>query len=104
MVPKFAAVVAIAGLGAVAVAAPSFEFVVQLDRSLVDASGEAECPICSNMGEEDGGEVALDATTTDASAGDAGAVDAASVGSDADASATTVEASTVDATSDVEGE
>jgi hypothetical protein len=49
------------------------EILVQLDRSAVDAGGDAGCPICSDVTEE-GDETRLDAESTDTGtdAGDAG--------------------------------
>jgi len=79
MVPRVAAVVVLVGLGAIALAASGCEYVVRLDRSLVDAGGEAGCPICSDTSEDDAGAVSdatIDATSSDAAAGDASAGDA----------------------------
>ena len=60
------------GLGGVALAPSGCEYIVRLDRALVDAGGEAGCPICSHTDDEDGGEAgaAWDGASTDATRGD----------------------------------
>jgi hypothetical protein len=51
---------------ALALVAAGCEYVVRLDRGLVDAGGEASCAICSDVSEEDGGDAGADAAATDA--------------------------------------
>jgi hypothetical protein len=68
-----AAGVLFAGLGAAALPASGCEYIVRLDRGLVDAGGDAGCPICSKTDDEDGGDsdAAVDAASMDATLGDA---------------------------------
>jgi hypothetical protein len=64
-----ATVALLAGLVAMALATAGCEYIVRLDRGLVDAGGDAACAICSeDAGEDDGGDGGeLDASMADAS-------------------------------------
>lgn len=57
---------AVMGLGMLAAASVGCELLVQLDRSAVDAGGDAGCPICSDVGAEDGDDSSADAPPADA--------------------------------------
>ena len=56
------------GLAGVVTWAPGCELMVQLDRSAVDAGGDAGCAICSDMGEDGSTDGQSDAGSSDGSA------------------------------------
>ncbi len=70
--------------GALATTTQGCELVVQLDRSAVDAGGDAVCAICSDVGADGGAEAAAEAAdAASADRGGDGAAPQVADGSDA---------------------